>query len=193
MAQREELEARIKEQRLAEANKKGLTGPTGKIGVVLKVLGEPIVSQMEDASYLNLAGEEEDEGIPIMAVEGAKRPTGPEWSDEGRVATYYGIHEIGRHFDGLSRGMHMEIFYRDESSEMSLYHRGFLAYKESQGNLQCYVPSNEWEGWISSLFKVAKKKQREEKEKEFEERVKESEKTKLSWLHEMASRWGITK
>jgi hypothetical protein len=192
MAQREELEARIKEQRLAEATKKGLTGPTGKIGVVLRMLGGPIVSQTEDASYLNLDGEEEDGGIPVMDVEGARRPEGPEWSDDERIATHYGIHEIGRHFDGLGRGMHMEIFYKDESSEMSLYHRGFLAYREVQGDLQCYVPSDEWEGWISSLFKVAKKRQREQKEREFEERVKESERTKLSWLREMASRWGIT-
>jgi hypothetical protein len=192
MAQREELEARIKEQRLAEATKKGLTGPTGKIGVVLKMLGEPIVSQTEDASYLNLDGEEEEGGIPVMDVEGVRRPEGPEWSDDAGIATHYGIHEIGRHFDGLGRGMHMEIFYKDESSEMSLYHRGFLAYREVQGDLQCYVPSDEWEGWVSSLFKVAKKKQREQKEREFEERVKESERTKLSWLRDMASRWGIT-
>ena len=190
MGRREELEVRIKEQRLGEATKKGLTGPTGKIGVVLRVLGSPIVSQTEDASYLNLDGEEENEGIPIMEVEGVRRPEGPEWSDDPRTATHYGIHEIGRHFDGLGRGMHLEIFYKDESSEISLYHRGYLVYREIQGDIQCYVPSDEWEGWISSLFKVAKKNQREKKEIEFQERVQSAEKAKQSWVRDIVSRWG---
>lgn len=192
MAQREDLEARVRERRLAEATKKGLTGPTGKIGTVLRMLGSPIVGQTEDVSYLNLDGREEDAGMPVMDVEGVSRPTGPEWSDHDVVPTPYGIHELGRHFDGLSRGMHMEIIYKDESSEMSLYHRGYLAYREAQGDLQCYVPSDEWEGWISSLFKVAKKRQREEKEREFEERARQAERAKGSWLRDIASRWGLT-
>lgn len=75
---------------------------------------------------------------------------------------------------------------------MSLYHRGYLAYREVQGDLQCYVPSDEWEGWISSLFKVAKKKQREQKEREFEERVQNAERAKRSWLRDIVSRWGFT-
>ena len=192
MGQREELEARIKERRLAEATKKGLTGATGKIGVVLRALGSPIVSQAEDASYIDLEGREEERGIPVMDIEGVQRPTGPEWSDPDSFATHHSVHEIGRHFDGLGRGMHMEILYKDESSEMSVYHRGYLVYKEAQGDLQCYVPSDEWEGWISSLFKVAKKAQREEKEREFQERVDEAARAKKSWLAEIASRWGIT-
>ena len=192
MAQREELEARIREKRLAEATKKGLTGPAGKIGTVLRMLGSPIVGQTEDVSYLNLDGREEDAGMPVMDVDGVQRPTGAEWSDSDVVPTPYGIHELGRHFDGLSRGMHMEIIYKDESSEMSLYHRGYLVYREVQGDLQCYVPSDEWEGWVSSLFKVAKKAQREEKEREFQERVRDADRAKQSWLRDLASRWGIT-
>lgn len=192
MSQREELEARIKETRLAEATKKGLTGPTGKIGTVLRMLGSPIIGQTEGVSYLDLDGREEDEGMPVMDIEGVQRPIGPEWSDAEVVPTPYGIHELGRHFDGLARGMHMEIMYKEESSEMSLYHRGYLAYRETQGDLQCYVPSDEWEGWISSLFKVAKKEQRREKEKEFEARAGEAERAKGSWLRDIASRWGIT-
>lgn len=192
MAQREELEARIKEKRLAEATKKGLTGSTGKIGTVLRMLGSPIVGQTEDASYLDLDGREEGMGMPVINIDGAERPIGPEWSDLEVLPTSYGIYELGRQFDGISMGMHMEIVYKVESSEMSLYHRGYLAYREVQGDLQCYVPSEEWEGWISSLFKAAKKLQREEKEQEFQERVREAELNKKSWLQEMASRWGIT-
>ena len=192
MAQREELEARIKEKRLAEATKKGLNSPTGKIGTVLRMLGSPIVGQTEDASYIDLEGrEDEEKGMPVMDIEGVQRPAGSEWSDPEVVPTLYGIHEVGRHFDGLSRGMHMEIIYKNESSEMSVYFRGHLVYREVQGDLQCYIPSDEWEGWVSSLFKVAKKAQREEKEREFKDRVQEADRAKKSWLREMASRWGL--
>lgn len=191
MAQREELEAKIKERRLAEATKKGLTGPSGKIGTVLRSLGDPIISQTEDTSYIDF-GEDDDRGMPIMDVDGVQRPSGPEWSESEETPIPYGIHEIGRHFDGLGRGMHLEVIYKDESSEMSVYHRGHLVYREVQGDLQCYVPSEEWEGWISSLFKVAKKKQREDKEAEFRAKMERAEREKTSWLRELASRWGFT-
>lgn len=196
MAQREELEARIKEQRLAEATKKGLTGMSGKIGTVLRALGGPIVSQTEDVTYIDTSGDEAvrgpEEAIPIMYVDGVSRPEGAEWSETSATPSHFGVHNIGWHFDGLSRGMHMEIFYKDESSEMSLYCRGYLVYREVQGDLVCYVPSDDWEGWIASLFKLAKKMQREEKEREFQSKIREAERSKRSWLGDLASRWGIT-
>lgn len=194
MAQREEIEAKLKERRLAEATKKGLTGATGKIGTVLRSMGGPMVSQTDDATHLDIEGrgEEGRDGIPTMYMDGVERPTGPEWSDSEEDATPYGICSVGWHFDGLSRGMHLEIFYKDESSEMSVYHRGVLVYREVQGELLCYVPSTEWEGWVSSLFKVAKKVQREEKERDFQSKVQEAERSKMSWLRDLASRWGVT-
>lgn len=42
------------------------------------------------------------------------------------------------------------------------------------------------------MFKVAKRIQRASKEQEFAEKVAEAEKSKKSWLREIASRWGIT-
>ena len=88
--------------------------------------------------------------------------------------------------------MHLEIIYKDDSSEMSVYYKGYLVYQDIQGELTCYVPINEWEEWVSSLFKVAKRIQRASKEQEFAEKVAEAEKSKKSWLREIASRWGIT-
>jgi hypothetical protein len=198
MAQREELEARLKERRLAEATKKGLVGMTGKIGTVLRTLGGPIVAQTENAAYLDTEGGGDDEtndplsGMPVMYMDGVSRPEGVEWSDPAVSPTPFGIHNVGWHFDGLGRGMHMEIFYKDESSEMSLYCRGYMVYREIQGDLVCYVPSDEWEGWIASLFKLAKKVQREDKEREFQSKIREAERGKTSWLRDLASRWGIT-
>lgn len=198
MAQREELEARIKEQRLAEATKKGLVGMSGKIGTVLRTLGGPIVAQTEGVTYLDTEGrgDEEPEGgavdMPVMYMDGVSRPEGAEWAEPSSSPTPFGIHRIGWHFDGLKHGMHMEIIYKDESSEMSLYCRGYLVYREVQGDLVCYVPSEDWEGWVASLFKLAKKAQREEKEREFQSKIREAERGKRSWLSDLASRWGIT-
>lgn len=197
MASKEEIELKIREQRTAEANKKGLAGRGGKIGTVLKALGDPIVGQMEDAAYLDLNGRESSptgslmKDIPIMDIEGVERPLGSEWDEIGDP-TSFTTRVIGMHFDGLGRGMHLEIFYKDESSEMSVYYRGYLVYREVQGEIDCYVPAEEWEGWISSLFKVAKKIQRESKEKEFSQKAAEADAAKKSWIREMASRWGIT-
>lgn len=193
MAQREELEARIREQRLAEANKKGLMGASGKIGTVLRAMGSPIVGQIQ-GSLPPMAWEEVDErnDIPTMDIEGAERPSGPEWSEHADHLESFSTYKMGMHFDGLSRGMHLEIIYKDETSEIIVYHKGFLVYKESQGELECYVPSEEWEGWVAGLFKVAKKIQREEKELEFKRTMEEAKKNKASWLSEMASKWGIT-
>lgn len=193
MSQRENLESRIREQRLAEATKKGLMGQSGKIGTVLKFLGSPVVAQTEAASFLDVEGTGvEEEGIPVMDVEGAARPEGPEWGPEGGDAVPFSTRSVGMHFDGLGRGMHLEVLYKEDSSEMSVYHRGSLVYRESQGDLLCYVPSDEWEGWISSLFVLAKKVQREQKELEFQSRVKDAERAKASWLRDLASRWGLT-
>lgn len=197
MSSREEIESRIREQRVAEANKKGLAGQSGKISVVLRTLGSPIVGQVEDVAYLDLEGKSEEHSgsplkdIPVMDLDGATRPEGDEWG-EAAESVPFSVRPIGMHFDGLSRSMHMEIIYKEESSETSLYHRGSLAYRESQGEIVCYIPSEEWEGWISSLYKVAKKIQREAKEQEFKKKVDAAKEAKSLWLQRIASRWGIT-
>ena len=197
MASKEEMESRIREQRTAEANKKGLVGQGGKIGTVLRALGSPIVGQTEDVAYLSLDGSVNEpsgsplKDMPTMEIDGNERPSGDEWGEASDPLSF-STRTIGRHFDGLERGMHLEIIYKDDSSEMSVYYKGYLVYQDIQGELTCYVPINEWEEWVSSLFKVAKRIQRASKEQEFAEKVAEAEKSKKSWLREIASRWGIT-
>lgn len=197
MSSKEEMESRIRDQRTAEANNKGLMGQGGKIGAVLRALGSPIVAQVQDVAYLDLEGRNDGlsgsplKDIPIMDLDGSARPEGSEWGDAGE-AVPFSTRGIGWHFDGLSRSMHLEIIYKDEPPEMSVYHRGHLVYREIQGELACYVPSKEWEGWIESLFKIAKRMQRESKEEEFKSRVREADKAKESWLSQIASRWGLT-
>lgn len=193
MAQKEELEARIREQRLAEANKKGLMGASGKIGTVLKAMGSPIVGQIQELPPL-VEWEEVDQRneLPTLDMEGIERPSGPEWSEYSGHLEPFSTYKMGMHFDGLSRGMHLEIIYKDETSEISVYHKGFLVYRETQGELECYIPSEEWEEWMARLFKIAKKIQRENKESEFKLAMEEAKKNKASWLSDIASKWGIT-
>jgi hypothetical protein len=206
----EEFEDKIREKRILEATKKGLMGQNGKIGIVLKILGQPIINQSEggyytDSNYIDLEGvdftrksiheiensEELMRNIPIMGMDGSERPTSSEWASEMPDAIHYGIDTIGMHFDGLSRGMHLEIKYDEVSSELVLYYKGYVAYKEIKGELLSYAPNEEWEKWIESLYKVSKEKQRKIKEKEFEESIKENEKEKSIWWEKIKNRWGL--
>jgi hypothetical protein len=206
MSRREEIEEKIKEQRTIEANKKGLIGQNGKIGTVLRVLGQPIISQFEggsylDSNYIDLRGdsflEEEPKNnndllkkIPIMDAESNERPTTSEWAEleEPNPVT---VQSIGWHFDGLSRGMHLEIKYENSSSELLVTYQGYTVYKEISGEVTCYVPNEEWENWIERLSKGAKEIQRKLKEKEFEENIKQTEKQKQNWWSAIQEKWGI--
>jgi hypothetical protein len=209
MSRAEEFEEKIREKRILEATKKGIMGQNGKIGVVLKMFGGPIVSQSEggyyvDSNYIDLEGNSISinnynidnpsdfmKYIPIMNIEGNQRPNSQEWTQDMPDPISYGVDTIGIHFDGLGRGMHLEIKYDEISSELVVYHKGYLVYKESKGELLSYVPNEEWEKWIDSLYKVAKEKQRVLKEKEFEESVRAAEKEKSQWWELIKKRWGV--
>ncbi len=209
MSSAEEFEEKIREKRILEATKKGLMGQNGKIGIVLKSFGEPIISQSEggyyvDSNYIDLDGVDEYKkpledisdpvelmrNIQIMGLEGTSRPDSKEWS-EMPDAKFYGTDNIGLHFDGLRRGMHLEIKYEELSSELVVYHKGYIVYKEIKGELLSYAPNEQWEKWIESLYKSAKEKQRKIKEEEFQDGIKQNERLKNDWLNNMRNKWGI--
>lgn len=199
MSKREDLEIRIKEQRVLEANKKGLIGSSGKLGTILKALGHEIVShEMEfglpDPWDLDAEEEPRDSKelmsrLPTMDIEGNQRPSTEEWGDAGDSAPC-STRKIGMHFDGLSRGMHMEIMYDDEKSELSVTHKGYTVYKEVMGDIEMYIPGEEWEGWVERLWGVAKEIQRKKKESEFKAKAEEADKAKGEWLSSLFRRWG---
>jgi len=197
MASKEEMELKIREQRTAEANNKGLMGQGGKIGTVLRALGSPIVGQTEGMSFLDTEGRDDEPSgfilrdMPMFDMDGVARPESSEWGDAAEPMSS-STRAVGYHFDGLSRSMHLEIIYKEEEAELSVYHRGFLVYQEVQGELSCYMPIKEWEDWISSLNKVSKRMQRESKENEFKDKVQKATESKNSWIRYIQSRWGIT-
>lgn len=181
-------------------------GYGGKIGVVLRVFGQPIIAQSEGGIYVDTNkleewGDEETDPrnavemmrkIPIMDTGSHDRPTSGEWSEMDEPIPY-GTRAIGTHFDGLGRGMHLEIKYDDATTEFTVTYKGYPVYKEVKGELNAYIPHPEWEGWIDQLFNKAKEIQRVMKEEEFKEQMKEAERSKDNWLREIASKWGIIK
>ncbi len=128
--------------------------------------------------------------IPIFDMGNNERPSGEEWQ-EMPDPKQFGSNQIGLHFDGLSRGMHMEIKYDELEGEIVLSYKGYIAYKEIKGEIVSYVPNKEWEQWIENLYQKAQKMQRKLKEEEFESQMQRAEKKKKEWWREIISRWGI--
>lgn len=190
-------EKRIREERIIEATRKGLVGFEGKFGVIVSSLGKPIVSQNASAGIfsstpINLGHEEiDDDELPVVEIHDINEPQGSEWTPKRGRRTYASLSEVGWHFDGLSRGMHMEIWYEPESCEIKVTYKGYLVYKDIKSEIQCYAPFPEWEEKIDMLFELARKIQRKNRELEKQERNEKSEKKKLTWLQRFRLQWGI--
>jgi hypothetical protein len=177
----EELAKKIKEQRLIQATQKGLTGLDGKIGTIVKNMGEPIINHTGgslecfamESSFLEDPYElEDDEEMPIYDEDQPRR--------------------IGMFFDGLSRGMHIEIKYLADINELTVNYKGYLVYAEEVGELVCYVPSPEWESKIEQLFLIARKKEAIHRKEDIQEQKEEAMREKLSFLEKIKLRWGTS-
>jgi len=166
------------------------------------MMGSAIMSHEEGGGYVEtnyLYEEEQDEprnlqemmrSMPTMDMDGAVRPETEEWA-QIKDPVFYGVQRIGWHFDGLGRGMHLEIKYDDHTTEFMVSHKGYTVYKEIKGEIVSYAPNEEWEGWIDTLYKTAKEMRRREKEEEFDKQVRNTEAQKASWWRDIKSRWGI--
>lgn len=166
----------IKEQRFIEATRKHLIGPDGKIGTIVRNLGCPIRSQnslYQDVAYLD----------PVDDFYNTENESLPEMDEDETVTT------LGLVFDGLSRGMHIEIRYFEHS--LTVTWKGYKVFEEEKGDLLCFVPHPDWEGAIDRLYKLSRKmdiEARKEKKKQEDAIVNAR---KQSWLREMMTRWGF--
>lgn len=168
-------EQKIREQRLIEATQKNYIGlNTGKIGCILKFLGQPIMSHSssmyDETLFESPYDAQDDEEMPVFS------------EDESTS-------NIGYVFDGLSRGMHLEIKYLN--GNLSVYYKGFLVYLENSGELECFFPQPEWEEKLEDLYKIATKMQRKLRQEAKIENQKIKEATKKKWLIEIWKKWGI--
>lgn len=163
---------KVKEQRLIEATHKDYLGPEGKIAIVLRNLGTPImghtspfveITEMQDPYALD------DEGLPYF--------------DENESTAMMGFM-----FDGLSRGVHMEI--KQIEYLITVYYKGYKVFEEDRGDLNCYVPG-EWEVELERLYKVAMPTEKANKKHTKMVREALAQHKKNSWISEMKDRWGF--
>ena len=164
----------IREKRLMEATKKGLMGSSGKLGTIVKYLGHPIIRQGAETEYYStedIFDLESEESIPV--------------GEDSYVM------QEGWVFDGLSRGMHLEIKYLDCDKKLSVYHEGFRVYEEIAGDLEAYAPDPEWENLIERLYKAATERKKIAKEEINEIYRKERLDEQRSFLQRLRSKWGL--
>jgi hypothetical protein len=209
-----EIEKRIQEKRTVKATQNKLMGFNGKLGCIVRNLGQPLVSHSESGGFHDL-------GMPLgssseftdVSWEDARSandfmrllPTmemldalgnpmpdmsGNEWSEpRDRTNTYTAT--VGWHFDGLSRGIHLEITYKEYDKSLVAIFQGREVYREQAGELMAYIPSPTWEDKIEQLYKVAKLLDDENKRKEREEEIAEAKKEKEKWWKETRNKWGL--
>lgn len=169
-------ESEIKEARTIEAMKKGYMGLEGKFCNIAKILGQPILRQgstMFDQTYLDDPYEVEDEFF-IQTL------------DENDNS-----YEIGVQFDGLSRGINMTISVQHHLREIVCRFQGKIVYKEVSGELECFVPNDEWEDKIISLSETSAKIDRKNRPLEKQRLKRETEKKRSEILDYLRNKWGL--
>ena len=77
-----EKEKRIQEQRTIEATKKNLMGLTGKIGTIVRNLGQPMISQCEGGTFLDTSYLDDPWALPEESTFGELNEGTPEQIQE---------------------------------------------------------------------------------------------------------------
>jgi hypothetical protein len=188
-----EKEKLLKEQRVAQATDKNYVGLEGKFGVILKYLGKPIISQ-DSANYnvtdwKDVYDLEEDDGLPEH--------------DPDTLIT-----EMGKIFDGLQYGYHLEISYLKDGaipvkkSEYStvyeqafkvlkVSYKGYLVYLEAENDIHIFTPNPEWEDMVTKIYDSARKLQNTYKFNASLDAQTEIKEKKLNLLERLREKWGI--
>ncbi len=154
----------------------GLMGGEGKLARIAKTFGEPMVRQGSanfEQTFLPDFDEIPDENaIPYF--------------DEEEVT-----HLIGWQYDGLRRGLHLEISWNEETRDLKASWKGYLVYREVGNELDGYVPNPEWEKIVDELYEAAKKKERTNRKEQAKVVNREARREQSEFLQEMRLKWGI--
>ena len=191
-------EKAIRERRTNQAITNNMMGPTGMLGVIVKTFGHPIMregSSMYDINYLDedadMIDTEYETTLSGQAGPVVFRDEIPESTFGAGVADEDNPNFIGYTFDGLNRGMHIEIQFMRYENSLVVYYKGYKVYHETAGELDVYAPFPEWEDMIQKLYKSAKPKQKEQKEQSFKEASQEIARKHQSIWQALRMRWGI--
>jgi hypothetical protein len=158
----------LQEKRTNLAIRKNLMGSPGKLGVIAKWLGQPIVRQ---SFYASDTVYEDENGI--LTAE-----------DEN-------LYLEGYCFDGLSGGLHLEIRFMLYDGHISVSYKGYPVYIETAGDLEAYAPFSEWEEQVDRLYKQALLRKQKNQQQEAVEEQGELKKEQKSFLQMLRLRWGI--
>jgi hypothetical protein len=158
----------------------------------LQVFGTPVVRQgsgLYESSLLEDCNKIDDDYCYESTASGQ---TGP-LVDKGEIENldFEFVQNEGVLFDGLSKGVHLEIIYWQSSNQLKVSYKGHVVYLEVAGELEGYVPFDEWENIINRLFEISKNKLKDKnliKEKEQKETIN---KNKIKFLENIKKRWGI--
>lgn len=205
-----EKEKKIIEQRTIEACRKEYMGVSGKLGTILRHLGEPMYTHNPGAgsgawddlgynsntldSYYNIEDDEPKiETMETYDINGdpVQVPMSSEWNQDVVTRKSYQVDRIGWYFQSLTSGINLELQYTDNNKELIVNYKGYNVYKEVGGELHCFVPSEDWEQPVEQFFKRAKKAENKNRIKEKEENIVKSTKNKEKWMEKMAKFWGM--
>lgn len=168
-------EKRIKEQRLIKAAENNFMGANGKLGSICRYLGAEIKDTRSlydryEYSFDDL--EDNYDNLPTMDIDDS-------------------IYTLGYLFEGISRGMPLEIKYIAEEKRLNVYYKGYEVYREVSGDLECYAPFPEWETLVDKLYKIAQNISRKRRKELAEsERVRKVARAK-DFLQKLRERWGL--
>jgi len=188
----------VKEKRLILATTKNLTGMEGKIGQILKYMGEPVISQTSDL-YEQTNWSDIYPYLNVYDTPNEDLPT--EDMDTHLV-------EIGRTLSALKWGINMELSYLKDSKipvkrtelytewvdaqrVMSVTYKGYVVYREIGGDLDSYLPDDEWESALDRIYEACKKIKKQSKIDVDMEKAEEIKSEKLGLIARLREKWGI--
>ena len=172
-----EIQNKIKEQRTVEAIKKDFMGSQGKLAMICKAFGSPIIydnSVFEEANTLDI-----DDGFYDK--------------EESEVKTFeegHASYEVGYWYDGVNLGNGLEIKFLFYESEIKLYYKTYMRYHEISNTLISYNADGDWEKIIDDLYYHAKKKIIEKNKKTTEVNKIIKEKNNKNLIDEIRKNWG---
>jgi hypothetical protein len=177
-------EKAIREKRTILAAQKNIMGVTGKLGTIAKYLGHEIKYQGSGLGDGRTMDEYLGEPYDVYAPK-----------DDNQLPTFDErenfIEVIGYLFDGLSRGIHMEIKYMDDSKMLTVHWKGFMVYCEIAGELYAYAPFDEWESKVDTLYGPARKIAIKHNEEQRVIQERNARVDQAGFLQRLRMKWGI--
>lgn len=164
----------VREKRTIEAVKKQFMGTNGKLYLIAKNVGEPIIRQNEESSYIIYDNFWETNESDIRTM------------DENEYSEC-----IGHAFDGLRNGYNLEILAFNDDKLIKVFYNSRKVYEEIAGELDSYYPDDEWESKVEKLYLIAEKREVEYKKQEKENKKEKFEEKKSSFIDYLKEKWNL--